>query len=73
MRVEAQRFSFAKNSHDYGAFAKYDNVEECIMDYKAWQIQSAFFITTEDQYLEMLSKVYCKDPGYVEEVKKLMK
>lgn len=73
MRVPAQRFTFAINSHDYGAFAKYDNVEECIMDYKAFQIQNALFITTEEQYLEMLGRVYCKDPGYVEEVKKLMK
>ena len=72
MRVAAQRFTFAINSHDYGAFAKYETIEDCIMDYKAWQIQSAFFITTEDQYLEMLGKVYCKDPGYVEQVKKLM-
>lgn len=72
MRVAAQRFTFATNSHDYGAFAKYNNVEECIMDYKAFQIQNALFITTEEQYLEMLGRVYCKDPGYVEEVKKLM-
>jgi hypothetical protein len=73
MRVAAQRFTFAANSYDYGAFAEYETLEDCIMDYKAFQIQSAFFITTEDQYLEMLSKVYCKDPGYVEQVKRLMK
>ncbi len=72
MRVAAQRFTFATNSHDYGAFAKYDALEDCIMDYKAFQIQNAFFITTEEEYLEMLGKVYCKDPGYVEQVKKLM-
>ena len=72
MRVAAQRFTFATNSHDYGAFAEYDDLEDCIMDYKAFQIQNAFFITTEDQYLEMLGKVYCKDSGYVEQVKRLM-
>jgi hypothetical protein len=72
MRVAAQRFTFAENSHDYGAFAKYETIEDCIMDYKAFQIQNAFFITTEDQYLEMLGKVYCKDSGYVEQVKRLM-
>lgn len=73
MRVAAQRFTFATNSHDYGAFAKYSTLEDCILDYKAFQIQNAFFITTEEQYLEMLGKTYCKDPGYVEQVKKLMK
>jgi hypothetical protein len=72
MRVAAQRFTFAANSHDYGAFAEYDALEDCIMDYKAFQIQSAFFITTEEQYLEMLGAVYCKDPGYVEQVKRIM-
>jgi hypothetical protein len=72
MRVAAQRFTFAANSHDYGAFAKYTSLEDCILDYKAFQIQNAFFITTEEQYLEMLGKVYCKDPGYVEQVKKLI-
>jgi hypothetical protein len=72
MRVAAQRFTFAANSHDYGAFAKYETLEDCIMDYKAFQIQNAFFITTEEQYLEMLGKVYCKDTGYVEQVKRLM-
>jgi hypothetical protein len=72
MRVAAQRFTFATNSYDYGAFAEYGTLEECIMDYKAFQIQNAFFITTEEQYLEMLGVVYCKDPGYVEQVKRLM-
>jgi hypothetical protein len=73
MRVPAQRFTFATNNHDYGAFAIYNTIEECIMDYKAWQIQNSFFITTEDEYLKMLGLVYCKDSGYVEQVKKLMK
>jgi hypothetical protein len=73
MRVPAQRFTFAVNNHDYGAFAVYNTVEECIMDYKAWQIQNSFFITTEEDYLKMLGLVYCKDSGYVEQVKRLMK
>lgn len=72
MRVAAQRFTFASNSHDYGAFAQYETLEDCIMDYKAFQIQNAFFITTEEQYLDMLGKVYCKDLEYVEQVKKLI-
>lgn len=73
MRVAAQRFSFASNFHDYGAFAKYENIEDCILDIRAWQIQNAFFLTTDSQYLDLLSKVYCKDPGYIEQVKKLIR
>lgn len=73
MKVSAQRYTFAINNHDYGAFAKYETIEECIMDYKSFQIQNALFITTEEQYLEMLSKVYCKDIGYIKQIKRLMK
>lgn len=73
MRVAAQRFSFATNFHDYGAFAKYETIEDCILDIRAWQIQNSFFLTTDEQYFELLSKVYCKDSGYIEQVKKLMR
>ncbi len=72
LRVAAQRYTFATNYHDYGSFAEYESVEDCIKDYKAWQIQNAFFITTEEQYLALLEKVYCKDPGYVKQLKKLI-
>ena len=72
LRVAAQRYTFATNSHDYGSFAEFASVEDCIKDYKAWQIQNAFFITTEEQYFSLLEKTYCKDPGYVKRLKELI-
>jgi len=73
MRVAAQRFTFATNSHDYGAFAKYETIEDCILDLKSWQIQQAFYITTEEEYFNLLSKVYCTDANYVNRLKQLIK
>lgn len=73
MKVAATRFSFAVNSHDYGAFAKYETIEDCILDLKSWQIQSAFYITTEEEYLNLLAKVYCTDDNYTNRIKQLMK
>lgn len=73
MRVAAQRFTFATNSHDYGNYAKYESIEECILDYKAWQIQNAFFTTTEAQYYDLLSKHYAEDPNYINALKKIIK
>jgi len=72
MRVAAQRFTFATNSHDYGAFAKYETIEDCILDLKSWQIQQAFYITTEEEYFNLLSKVYCTDANYVNRLKQLI-
>ena len=73
MRVAAQRFTFATNSHDYGAFAEYDALEDCIMDYKAWQITNAFNVHTEEEYYKLLDRLYCKDSLYSETLKKLIK
>jgi len=72
MRIAAQRFTFAINSHDYGAFAKYETIEDCILDLKSWQIQQAFYITTEEEYFNLLSKVYCTDANYVNRLKQLI-
>lgn len=72
LKVAAQRFTFATNNHDYGAFAKYETIEDCILDLKSWQIQSAFYITTEEEYFNLLGKVYCTDINYVNRIKQLM-
>ena len=72
LKVAAQRFTFATNSHDYGSFAKYETIEDCILDLKSWQIQSAFYLTTEEEYFNLLAKVYCTDANYVNRIKQLM-
>lgn len=73
MRVAAQRFTFAINSHDYGAYAKYESVEDCILDYKAFQIQNALFITTDSEYFKLLSSIYAQDDNYISKLKQIIK
>ena len=73
MRIAAQRYCFAINNYDYGAFAKYATVEDCVRDIKSWQIQNSLFITKEEQYFTLLEKVYCQDKNYVKQLKQIMK
>jgi len=73
MKVPAQRYSFAINYHDYGNYAKFASIEDCIRDYKSWQIQNAFFITDEEQYFNLLTKIYASDKDYVTKLKRLIK
>lgn len=73
MRVPAQRFTFATNPHDYSNYAKYNSLEDCILDYKAWQMQNAYNITTEEGYFNLLRNIYAEDPNYVDKLKKLIK
>jgi len=73
MRVAAQRFTFAINSHDYGTYAKYESVEDCILDYKAFQIQNALFITTDAEYFKLLSNIYAEDKSYISKLKQIIK
>lgn len=73
LRVAAQRFTFAINSHDYGAYAKYESVEDCIVDYKCFQIQNALFITTDAEYFKLLSSIYAEDDNYISKLKQIIK
>lgn len=73
MRVAAQRVTFAVNNHDYGAYAKYESVEDCILDYKAFQIQNALFITTDADYFKLLGSIYAEDPIYISKLKTIIK
>jgi hypothetical protein len=73
MRVAAQRFTFAINNHDYGAYAKYESLEDCILDYKAFQIQNALFITNDADYFKLLGSIYAEDPIYISKLKNIVK
>lgn len=73
LRIAGQRYCFAINNYDYGAFAKYLTVEDCVKDIRSWQIQNALFLTTDNQYFELLEKVYCTDKNYVKQIKQLIK
>lgn len=73
MKVAATRFTFATNSYDYGNYARYETIEDCILDYRSWQIQNANFIVTEEAYFDLLHKYYAEDPNYVTKLKQLIK
>lgn len=73
MKVPAQRFTFATNPYDYSNYAKYDSVEDCILDYKAWQMQNAYNITSEEGYFNLLKSIYAEDPTYITKLKKIIK
>lgn len=72
MKVAATRFTFATNAHDYGNYAKYESLTDCILDYKAWQMQQAYNITNDEAYFNLLANIYAEDPKYVEKLKKLI-
>jgi UDP-N-acetyl-D-mannosaminuronate dehydrogenase len=48
-------------------------IEDCVKDIKSWQIQNALFLVTDDQYFELLEKVFCKDKDYVKRLKEIIK
>jgi flagellum-specific peptidoglycan hydrolase FlgJ len=73
MKVAAQRYSFAANPHDYGSYAKYETVEDCVRDIKSWQIQNAFFLTKDEEYFLLLQKIYAEDSDYINKLKKIVK
>lgn len=72
MKVPAQRFTFCNNPYDYGNYAKYDNIESSVLDYKAWQMQNAYNITTEEGYFNLLRSIYAEDTEYVNKLKKII-
>ena len=72
MKVPASRFTFATNWHDYNSYAKYESIQDCVYDYKAWQMQCAYLIHDEANYFELLGKTYAQDPGYVNKLKQII-
>lgn len=73
MKVPAQRWTFAENTHDWGNYARYSSLENCIMDYKSWQLSNATIISNENAYFELLSNIYAENPNYVKQLKQLIK
>ena len=45
-------------------FVYFKSVEECILDYKLYQMQFIHKIKSKEHYLNKLSTRYCKDEGY---------
>jgi flagellum-specific peptidoglycan hydrolase FlgJ len=72
MFVAAQRFTFAENNYDFSNYAKYSSLENCVLDYCSWQRSNAYNIYNDDQYFELLEKIYAKDKNYVTTLKKII-
>lgn len=72
MKVPAGRFTFAINWHDYGNYAKFESIQDCVYDYKAWQMQCAHLIMDEDNYYKLLGERYAQDPEYVAKLKEIV-
>jgi flagellum-specific peptidoglycan hydrolase FlgJ len=73
MKVPAQRWTFAENTHDWGNYARYSSLENCIMDYKSWQLSNTTTITNDNAYLQLLGNMYAEDKRYVERLKQIIK
>ena len=73
MKVPAQRWTFAENTHDWGNYARYSSLENCIMDYKSWQLSNCATVTNSEAYLQLLGKMYAEDKKYVERLKEIIK
>ena len=73
MKVPAQRWTFAENTHDWGNYARYSSLENCIMDYKSWQLSNCATVTNSEAYLQLLGKVFAEDKKYVERLKEIIK
>lgn len=44
-----------------GVYAKYKSWEDCLVDYAFWQSYHLSKIKSQDEYISLLSSVYCKD------------
>lgn len=52
--------------------AKYENWEDCVIDYALYQATYLHHIKTKQQYLSYLRKHYAEDPNYVDKLIQLM-
>lgn len=69
MKVAKARPTTAINKSGY---AIYNSIEDCIIDYALWQSQNAFQCKTEQDYFELLGRIYAEDPKYIEKLKQIL-
>jgi hypothetical protein len=66
MKYNSRKFVSGRTSDGY---AKYNSLEDCFNDYKAWQIKHLKNIHSEQSYITILKKVYCsKNENYVKNI-----
>jgi hypothetical protein len=73
MKISSKRLSFAENTYDWGNYAKYVSLEDCIKDYKSWQVSNCYNIFTEEDYFKLLGNIYAENKNYCSILKQIIK
>ena len=69
MKYNSRKFVNGKSKDGY---AKYSSWENCLEDYKLWQLKHLKNVDSEAEYLKVLSKIYCKqNPKYISDILKI--
>jgi len=71
MKYNSRKFVNGKTRDGY---AKYNSLEDCLNDYKAWQKKHLKNVHSEREYIFVLRKLYCKkNPQYIKNIFKIRK
>lgn len=66
MKHPKQRATASKGVKN--GFAHFENWKMCILDYAIWQAKFAKNCTNQEEYLELLSRVYASDKNYRDKI-----
>ena len=69
LKVAKQRPTTAINNSGH---AIYNSIEDCIIDYALWQAQNAFNCKNEQDYFELLGRIYAEDKNYIRKLKQII-
>lgn len=73
MKVPYKRYFFGINEGEYNQYAEYATWKDGVLDYKSWQKSNAYLIKTEEQYLDLLQKMFAEDKRYKKKLKQIIK
>lgn len=69
MKYSSRKFVIGKTRDGY---SKYNSLEDCLNDYKAWQKKHLKNIRSEREYILVLKRLYCKkNPQYIKNIFKI--
>jgi hypothetical protein len=69
MKYNSRKFVSGRTKDGY---AKYNSLEDCLNDYKAWQKKHLKNVHSESGYILVLKKVYCKkNDSYIRNIFKI--
>lgn len=69
MKFNTRKFVIGKTRDGY---SKYNSLEDCLNDYKAWQKKHLKNVHSEKEYILVLKRLYCKkNPQYIKNIWKI--